>query len=102
MGLGKLKEKLREYEKEQIIFTSHTDIRAIEHELPAELIIGNLQNPENLIDFMEQKARNLGESKFKLIFRLSNTKFLIVVAVLNKSISIVTAFMRYRKWVRKP
>jgi len=92
---------LKSYKKEQIIFTIHTDIRVLAREVPNELVIANLQNPENLIDFIEQKAMYPGEKKYKLVFKLHDTRILIVVVVVNKNISVVTPIIRYRKWVRR-
>ena len=96
-----LQKKLKSYKKEQIIFTIHTDIRVLAREVPNELVISNLQNPENLIDFIEQKAMYPGEKKYKLVFKLHDTRILIVVVVVNKNISVVTPIIRYRKWVRR-
>ena len=97
--LKALKEKLKTYSKDKILVKQHALVRLGQRRVSKEAVILHLQNPENLIDAIEEPALRQHEKKYKLVFDLTG-KSLIVVAALNKVINIVTVIYRYRKWVR--
>ncbi len=96
-----LKGKLRSYRKEQVVLTPHVMLKLLEREINKEMIVAHLLNPNKLIDFEEQRSKHSKEKKYKLIFELSSTRYLIIVATINKYINVVTVFIRYRKWRRE-
>lgn len=95
-----MKKKLKTYTKDKIILKEHMLIRCLQREIKPETIINQLLNPDNLIDIIEQEAKYSGEKKYKLIFELSRNKNFIIIISINKTINIVTALIRYRKWFR--
>ena len=96
--MEELKKKLKSYKKEQIVFTPHVKLKLMGREINEEIVCVHLLNPTRLIDFEEQKSKRLCERKYKLIFELSGTRYLVIVATVNKYINVITVFIRYRKW----
>lgn len=97
MNLEEIKKKLKEYKPEDIILTHHTEIRLLQRNIERKIVEENILNPEKLIDFTEEDA---GKQKYKLVFGLSNNRNLILIAAFGRSMVIITALIRYRKWVR--
>ena len=101
MNLEDIKAKLRNYTEEQVVLNDHSLIKCFQREITKDMILDNLLNPERLIDMIEQEPKYAGERKFKLVFELSRNKNLVLVVATNKKLNIVTAIIRYRKWVRQ-
>lgn len=97
MNLDELKNRLKGYKREDILFSCHAEIRLLQRNISRKIIEENITNPENLIDFMEESSER---QKCKLIFELSHNRNLIVVAALGGKITVITALIRYRKWIR--
>ncbi|MFZ3077417.1 MAG: DUF4258 domain-containing protein [Candidatus Aenigmatarchaeota archaeon] len=97
MNLDELKIRLKEYKPEDIIFSHHAEIRLLQRNIPRKIMEDSITNPVNLIDFIEEEPER---QKYRLIFELSHNRNLIVVAALGARISVITALIRYRKWMR--
>lgn len=97
MNLKEIKRKLKEYKQEDIILTHHTEIRLLQRNIERKIVEENILYPEKLIDFTEEDA---GKQKYKLVFELSKNRNLILIAAFGRSMVIITALIRYRKWVR--
>lgn len=95
-----MKKKLKTYAEDKIILKEHATIRCLQREIKPETIVSQILNPDNLIDIIEQEAKYAGEKKYKLVFELSRNKNFIIIISINKTINIVTALIRYRKWIR--
>ncbi|MBS3172594.1 hypothetical protein J4438_03370 [Candidatus Woesearchaeota archaeon] len=94
MDLEQLKNNLKNYKKEEIIFKRHALNSIALRGSSKEFIIEHLLNPVKLVDFEEQ-----GLDKYKLIFYISNSKTMILPVVLKeKRLYILTFIMRYRAW----
>lgn len=100
MELEEIRKKLKTYTEDDIMLKEHALLKCFQREITREMIIDNLLNPEKLIDFIEEKSKFIGESKFKLIFELSRNKVFIIIVTVNKRLNVITAVVRYRKWVR--
>lgn len=98
--LEELREALRKYRKRQIIYNDpHVEIRCTQRGISKEKIEKNVLNPEKLVHFDEQPAKYPGETKGRLWFRLSGTRYLLLPCVMSdKSLYIITAIIRHRKW----
>lgn len=95
-----MKQKLKSFSKEKIIFKGHALERSIEREISKDFVVENILNPEKLIDFVEEPSKFPNEKKFKLVFEISRNRSLIVVAGINEFINVITIVIRYRKWFR--
>ncbi len=99
MEIAELKTLLKGYGRNEIKFGPHSELRAIERDVNTEEVIDNLTKPDRLVDFEEQQAKNSQERKFRLYFKMSNSSFLVIIAVLkpNHHIEVLTVFNRWRK-----
>jgi len=100
MEIEGIKKKLKSYTVESIALSDHTLIRCFQRGITKENILDNILKPEKLIDIIEEESKYRGERKFKLVFDLSRNKSFIVVVSINKKLTVITAVIRYRKWVR--
>ncbi len=100
MDIQEMKNKLRQYEEENLILSDHVILRCQQRGISIENLKEQILNPENLIGLIEQESRYLQEKKFKLVFDISKNKSFVIVITINKSINIVTALIRYRKWMK--
>ncbi|MBS3073122.1 hypothetical protein J4477_04770 [Candidatus Pacearchaeota archaeon] len=98
MDLEKLKKRLSAYKKEDIIFTTHTKIRALARNMNLEEVRNNIINPEKLVFYREQKAENVDEEKYECYFAYSENHCHEYVLVLNRKIIIVTIIDINRNW----
>lgn len=99
MDVAALKEKLRSY-KGRIELSFHTKIRCTERSITENEVIGMIENPDRLVDFIEEEPSRRGERKFKAIFKLNESKHFILVLTVNSRLVVVTAIIRPRKWIR--
>lgn len=98
MDLEKVKSKLKSYKKEDIIFNEpHFTEMLILREGSREDVTKNLLNPEKLVHAEEEKP-----SKYKLYFKMSNTRTMILPIIFDKDnkkcLYTLTYIMRYRNW----
>ena len=94
--LERIRVKLRKAKK--IIFTKHAIIRRMERKINRNEIEGYLSNPKFLSKAVPQKTEFIGEEKYRLFFKLSRNKALILVVSLRKeSLYVITTFIKYRK-----
>ncbi len=94
MDLDKFKEKLTRYNKKDIIFTSHAEIRALFRGIDLEEVRGNILNPDKLVAVL----MNEGKSKYGCYFAYSKTHCHKYVLVLNRKVIIVTIININRDW----
>jgi len=96
-----LKEKLKQYSREQIIFTTHARIRAIQRGIDLEEIEDNLLNPNRLSTAIKQEAEKADEEKYDCYFIYSGNLCHRYVLILNKKIIICTVIKINRRWQRR-
>ena len=73
MELLKLKEKLKSYKKEDIIFTEHSKLQAFIREVDLEEVKENVVNPTKLVYAKEQEAKYKNEENMIAILPIQNT-----------------------------
>lgn len=100
MELEELKNKLRNYDEKDIVFTSHAEIRALSRNIDLEEVRENIINPEKLVVFVEKGARGLHEKKYECYFAYSRNFCHKYVLTLNSKVIIVTIISINRDWQR--
>ncbi len=100
--IEKLKEKLKTYNKNQIIFNEpHFTQQLKLREGNKEDVINNLLSPEKLV-YSYQEIGKYGDIIHCLHFKISNTKTIRLPVIFDKgnekSLYILTYIMRYRAW----
>jgi len=98
MNLKELKEKLRTYNKSNISFTDHAEIRAFIRNINLNEIKENIINPKKLAAFKEVKAEKDNERKFECYFAHSKYYCHKYVLTVNGKIIIVTIININRDW----
>lgn len=78
-GLTSFKEKLRNVKK--ILFTKHAIVRCEQRELTQKEIENYILNAQNLFKVVPEKADLSDEEKYRLYFRLSRNKTLLIVTL---------------------
>ena len=71
MELTELKEKLKSYNKKDIIFTKHSKLQAFTRDIDLEEIKENVVNPVKLVYAEKQKAKYKNEEKYNCYFAYS-------------------------------
>ena len=92
--LDNFKKKLIRYSKEDIIFTSHAEVRALFRDIDLEEIRGNILNPDKLVAVLMDE----GKSKYGCYFAYSKNHCHKYVLVLNRKVIIVTVIDINRDW----
>ncbi len=100
MNIEEIKKRLKEYKPEDIVLTHHTEIRLLQRNIERRIVEENILNPEKLIDVIDENQNQQSGIKYKLIFELSKNRNLVLIVAFDKNIIIITALIRYRKWVR--
>lgn len=100
MNIDNFKEKLKGYNKESIIFTHHTEIRALMRDINLEEVKNNIINPIKLVYFKEQKSEKDKEYKYECYFSYSKNYCHKYVLTTNGKIIIVTVISINRDWQR--
>ncbi len=99
--VDEVKGKLKGYSREQIVFTTHARIRAIQRGIDLEEIVDNIMNPGKLATVIRQKADRTSEEKFDCYFIYSGNLCHRYVLILNKKIIICTVIKINRRWQRR-
>jgi hypothetical protein len=97
-----IKEKLRMYNKGEIIFNEpHFTIRLMMREGSKEEVISNLLSPDRLV-YSYKEEGSFGEVIHCLHFKISNTRTMRLPVIFDakgrKNLYILTYIMRYRPW----
>lgn len=90
--------KLKKYEKEDIIITDHAERQAIFRSIDLDEIKENLINPKRLFFAKKQKAEKEGEEKYDCYFGYSKTQCHRYVIVINGKCIVCTAIKINRRW----
>jgi len=93
-----LKDKLKEYKKEDIIITDHAKIQAIVRDIEIDEVKQNILNPKRLIYAKKQKAENPDEEKYDCYFAYSENLCHRYVLTVNGKVIIVTIIKINRGW----
>ena len=100
MDISYIQKLLENTKSEKIILRDHIKFK-IEtlHNLSIDQVFYHLKNPKNLILVQEQESTNPDSKTFRLIFKESENKKIVVVITerSNKEIFIVTAFQSTKK-----
>lgn len=84
MELEKLKEKLKDYKKEDIIITEHADIQAIVRQINLNEVKHNILNPDKLVYVKEERSKTPNEEKYDCYFAYSKHLYHRYILVLNR------------------
>ena len=98
VDIKELKSKLRNYKKEDIIFTEHAEFQAFVREVDLDDVRESMVNPEKLVYLKEEKAKHPNEVKYCCYFAYSKHLYHKYVLTLNKKIIIVTIIKINRDW----
>ena len=98
MNLEELKEKLKKYQRKDIIITDHAEMQAIFREVELSEVKNNIINPDKLVYVEKQKAKNPNEEKYACYFAYSKNLCHEYVFTINGKIIIVTIIVINRNW----
>lgn len=98
-----IRKLLRNYKN--VVFTKKAEIRCVQRGIDKKLVEDNVLNPRSLIYVIDEGQPTTYEHKYKLGFRLSNARTLIVRITINKRIKIITSYIILNKvqkglWLR--
>ena len=96
-----LKEKLKQYSVEQIIFTKHALEQAIFRDVNLEEIKQNIINPFRLTYALSQDANNPSEQKYDCYFKYSNTQCQRYNLIVNHNCIVCTVIKINRRWQKQ-
>lgn len=98
MNLEEFKDRLRKYQKKDIIVTDHADIQAFSRRIDLEEVKENLINPIRLVYYSRGENENPSEEKYECLFEYNNNLYHKYAIVLNRNIIIVTVIVINRNW----
>jgi len=98
MELKEVKERLREYQKSDIIITNHAELQAFTRNVDLEEVKENIINPVKLVYAKEQEAKYDDEEKYDCYFAYSKHLYHRYVLTINTKIIIVTIIKINRDW----
>ncbi len=98
MNLEKFKEKLSKYNKKDIIFTIHAEIRALGRGIDLEEVKENIVNPKRLVYVREQESSKPSEEKYECYFSYSKIYCHKYILTLNRKVIIITIININRDW----
>jgi len=98
MNLERLKEKLREYSKKDIIITEHAEVQAIVRDIELEEVRENVIHPKRLIYAEEQTSEKEDEKKYDCYFAYSKELCHRYILTVNRKVIIVTIIKINRDW----
>ena len=101
-SLDALKDRLRSYKKEEIIFNEpHFTNRLLLREGNREEVIKNLLKSEKLVYYYIEQGK-YGDDVYCLHFNISNTRTMKLPIIFDKNnernLYVITYIMRYRPW----
>ena len=97
MNIEEFKKRLQEYKKSDILFTKHTEIRALHRAIDLEEVKENIVSPKRLV-FVRQQENKLYECYFEYSTNFSHK----YVLALNGKVLIVTIISINRDWQKTP
>jgi len=97
MKIDEFKEKLRSYDKKDIIITNHAKLQAMIRQIEIREVIENLTNPEKLVYFEEQESID-NKKKYNCYFRYEKHLAHRYILTLNSKVIIVTIIKINRDW----
>ena len=100
MDLEELKEKLRSYEKSDIIITNHAEIQALVRDISLDDVKENIVNPDKLAYCEKQESKNTNKEKYNCYFAYSKEFAHRYILILNRKIIIATIIKIERDWQR--
>ncbi len=100
MNIEELKNKLKNYEKKDIIITPHAEIQAYMREIELNEVKNNIINPRKLVYANEQEAKKSNEKKYDCYFAYSKNLCHRYILTLNRKVIIVTIIKINRDWQR--
>ncbi len=98
INLEELKQKLKQYNKKDIIITKHADLQAFVREVNLEEVKNNIINPEKLVYAQKQESQKLDKEKYDCYFAYSKHLYHRYALVLNGKVIIVTIIKINRDW----
>jgi hypothetical protein len=98
MDLSGLKERLRNYKKQDIIITRHAELQAFVRKVDLEEVKENIVNPQRLVYAKKQQAQKINEEKYACYFAYSKHLYHRYVLTINRKIIIVTIIKINRDW----
>ena len=87
MNLERLKEKLKKYQKEEIIITPNSELQAFSRDINLEAVKNNIRNPEKLVHAEKQEAKRKDEEKYDCYFSYSKTLCHRYILTINSVLS---------------
>lgn len=93
-----LKNKLKKYNKENIIITSHAKEQALFRNISLEEVRENIINPERLEFAGKQESKIKGEEKYDCYFGYSKTQCHRYILAINKNCIVCTVIKINRRW----
>ena len=93
-----LKNKFKDYRKEDIIFTSHANIQAFIRQIDLEEVKNNISNPIKLVFVRKQISNNPNHEKFDCYFAYNKILYHRYIIDINAKIIIVTLIKINRDW----
>ena len=99
MNIKEIKDKLKKYKKENIVFNEpHFTQQLMLRDGNRNEVINCLLNPEKLVYVYQERGR-YGDTIYCMHFKISNTRTMRLPTIFNKKILyIITYIMRYRPW----
>lgn len=95
----KIKKFLEGMRDENIHFKKHFYDKVKERPISDRLVINYLKKTDKLLKVDKQPSRRQGEEKYKLWIKLSNKySLVVVVAISDKDLYIITSWNTNRKW----
>ena len=98
MNIEELKEKLRQYKKEDIIVKEHAKIQSIIRGIDLEEVKNNIINPNKLVYAEEQVPEEPNEKKYDCYFAYSKLLCHRYILTVNRKVIIVTIIKINRDW----
>lgn len=98
INLKELKQKLKQYNKKDIIITKHAELQAFVREVDLEEVKDNIINPEKLVYAQKQEPQKSDEEKYDCYFAYSKRLYHRYALVLNGKVLIVTIIKINRDW----
>lgn len=93
-----LKQKIKKYDKEDIVITKHAKEQAAVRQISLEEIRQNIIKPERLYFVELQQAKQANEEKYNCYFEYSDITCHRYILVVNANCVVCTVIKINRKW----